>query len=233
MVSDNRSKLHERVIKAAEEALAENGYVAPVDVLTGVRWLPPSMLRAWRQGRVPCLEQVMNVKPSRILEALEMLRAWANQRGLQPSVAVYVARTPERPRLRFGKSGNADLEKDYCTHFISPALSEKKRAALIEKASHPPELVVVSPLKHDWKCHRCGKTGDLLMMEEGGPACLSCVGLDDLEYLPRGDANLTRKAKAKSTRHAVVVRFSRARKRYERQGLLVEAQALKEAQEDG
>jgi hypothetical protein len=63
-------------------------------------------------------------------------------------------------------------------------------------------------------------------MESPGPACLRCTGLDDLEFLPSGEALLTRRAKAASPRHAVVVRFSRSRGRYERQGLLVEAQAL-------
>ena len=57
-------------------------------------------------------------------------------------------------------------------------------------------------------------------------------GLDDLEFLFAGDALLTRRAKAKSARHAVVVRFSKRRGRYERQGLLVEPQALTEAQRE-
>ena len=43
---------------------------------------------------------------------------------------------------------------------------------------------------------------------------------------------LTRRAKAKSARHAVVVRFSRSRRRYERQGLLVEPKALSAAQDE-
>jgi hypothetical protein len=43
---------------------------------------------------------------------------------------------------------------------------------------------------------------------------------------------LTRRVKAKSARHAVVVRFSKSRRRYERQGLLVEPQALTEAQHE-
>ena len=68
------------------------------------------------------------------------------------------------------------------------------------------------------------------MMEQPGPACLRCVGLDDLEFLPAGDARLTRRAKAKSARFAVVVRFARSRRRYERQGLLVERQALADAE---
>jgi hypothetical protein len=67
------------------------------------------------------------------------------------------------------------------------------------------------------------------MMENPGPACLRCVGLDDLAFLPAGDARLSRREKAESTRWAVVVRFSRTRRRYERQGLLVEPLALADA----
>jgi hypothetical protein len=87
------------------------------------------------------------------------------------------------------------------------------------------------PLKPDWKCHRCGGTGALLVMEDPGPACLRCVGMDDLEFVQSGDALLTRRLKAKSARGAVVVRFSRSRKRYELQGILVEPQILAEVQE--
>ena len=45
-------------------------------------------------------------------------------------------------------------------------------------------------------------------------------------------ALLTRRAKALSGRHAVVVRFNKRRGRYERQGLLVEPQALAQAQRE-
>ncbi len=69
-------------------------------------------------------------------------------------------------------------------------------------------------------------------MENPGPACLGCVGLDELEFLPAGDAPLSRRVKAKSTRWAVVVSFSRSRRRYERQGLLVEPLALADVQRD-
>jgi hypothetical protein len=50
--------------------------------------------------------------------------------------------------------------------------------------------------------------------------------MDHLVFLPSGDAALTRRAKANSRLSAVVVRFSRAGKRYERQGILVEEHAL-------
>jgi len=73
-------------------------------------------------------------------------------------------------------------------------------------------------------------SGDLLVMEGPGPLCLACAELDHLVFLGRGDAALTRRAKSASRLWAVVIRFSRSRKRYEGQGLLVEEHALKKAE---
>jgi len=53
----------------------------------------------------------------------------------------------------------------------------------------------------------------------------------NLVFLLSGDAALTRRAKKASTLSAVVVRWSKSRKRYERQGLLVEEPALEQAEE--
>ena len=61
---------------------------------------------------------------------------------------------------------------------------------------------------------------------------MPCGRLDDLELLPSGDTALTRRATKYSGRVAVVVRFSRSRKRYERQGILVEAAALDKAEQE-
>jgi hypothetical protein len=94
-----------------------------------------------------------------------------------------------------------------------------------------PDLIVVSPLK-DWSCAECGGSGDLLTMDDKGPLCLSCADMDHLVFLPSGDAALTRRARKASALSAVVVRFSRARKRYERQGILVEETALERAEAD-
>jgi hypothetical protein len=93
------------------------------------------------------------------------------------------------------------------------------------------DLVVVSPLR-DWTCHACGGTGSLLVMEDAGPLCMRCADLDHLVFLPSGDAALTRRARRGSRLSAVVVRFSRARRRYERQGSLVELVALERAEAD-
>jgi len=69
-------------------------------------------------------------------------------------------------------------------------------------------------------------------MERGQPLCLACADLDCLEFLPAGDATLSRRARKYSPLSAVVVRFSRARKRYERQGLLVTPEAIDRAEQE-
>jgi hypothetical protein len=228
----DKATLEERVARAAEASLAEQGYASPIDVFFGIGWLNPTTFKDWQLGRVDCLDDVLRAKPSRQSEALTLLRTWAIQKGLVASETDYVARTPQRQTLRFSVSGNAALETLFRTHWISGDLPEKKRERLVEKANRAPDLVVIQPVNREWKCHRCGGTGDFLVMENPGPACLPCVGLGDLEFLPAGDALLTRRVKAKSARHAVVVRFAKNRGRYERQGLLVEPKALQQVQRD-
>jgi len=84
------------------------------------------------------------------------------------------------------------------------------------------------------KCDEChedlGKKAWITLTEEKDALCLSCADLDHLVFLPSGDAALTRRARKHSTLSAVVLKWSKARKRYERQGLLVEEPALKQAE---
>lgn len=61
---------------------------------------------------------------------------------------------------------------------------------------------------------------------------MACADLDHLEFLPSGDAALTRRASKHSTLRAVVVKWSRARKRYERQGILATTAAIERAEKE-
>jgi len=160
---------------------------------------------------------------------MAVLRSWAVVQGLQASETAYVARTSDRRPLRFSRSGDPDIERAYRTHWVSPTLSEAKRRRLAERQNEPPELVVISALG-DWTCTACSTTGDLLIMDGPGPLCLACTHLDHLVFLPSGNAALTRRAKKATGQSAVVVRFSRSRRRYERRGILVEQEALVRAQ---
>ena len=103
------------------------------------------------------------------------------------------------------------------------------------QARGDPRNIAVFSILRDSACAECGSElakGRLLRMEEGRPLCLACADLDHLVFLARGDTALTRRASAYSTLRAVVVRFSRSRKRYERQGVLVEEASLERAERE-
>jgi hypothetical protein len=101
----------------------------------------------------------------------------------------------------------------------------------VERQTEPPELVAISALR-PWTCTECGGTGELLVLEGEGPLCSVCADLGHLVFLPAGDAALTRRARRASSLSAVVIRFSRARRRYERQGVLVERAAIEAAERE-
>jgi len=87
----------------------------------------------------------------------------------------------------------------------------------------------------DSTCDDCGENlgrGAWITLNQGAALCLSCADLDHLIFLPSGDAALTRRAGKHSTLSAVVLKWSRARKRYERQGLLVTAATLELAEQE-
>ena len=93
-----------------------------------------------------------------------------------------------------------------------------------------PDDLKVFISNRDSTCEECredlGRKAWIFLAGERGALCLACADLDHLAFLPSGDAALTRRAKKHSRLHAIVLKWSRARKRYERQGLLVEEEAL-------
>jgi hypothetical protein len=94
--------------------------------------------------------------------------------------------------------------------------------------------LVVFLVRRDTKCTDCGcdlPGGSMIVLnKERNPLCLACADLDHLEFLPRGNTALTRRAARHSRLRAVVVQWSRTRKRYERQGILAETEAIEQAE---
>ncbi len=88
----------------------------------------------------------------------------------------------------------------------------------------------------DERCASCAASldrGDFIVMSrEQGIRCLECARLGGLVFLPAGDVALTRRALARSSRSAAVLKYSRARHRNERQGALVEEAAIDRAENE-
>jgi hypothetical protein len=219
-----RRSLKGRVEEAAERALAEQRSVSPIDVCVQLRWLHSAHVESWRQGRVDSLENFLPVRDERLADLAGYLRDWAKAKGLTLADAEYLS-TSRHPRpLRI--LADPEVEKAWRVRWESPGLTARQK----EKLTAAPDLVVVLPVR-DWQCAECGDTGDFLVMDEPGPLCLTCADLDHLEFLPSGDAALTRRAKKASRLSAVVVRWNKSRKRYERQGILAEQAAIEQAEQ--
>ena len=99
------------------------------------------------------------------------------------------------------------------------------------KPSHDITVFISS---QDSQCDECGETlgrhAWITLKEDKKALCLVCADLDHLVFLPSGDAALTRRARKHSQLSAVVLKWRRARKHYQRQGLLVEEAGLQEAE---
>ncbi len=215
------ARLETRVARIAEELLAEQRYVRPLDVLVGLGWLAQPNVDKWERGRVPSIDRCLGVDPDKVPAALAALQRWAEDRGLTPS-------EPDYQDLQFTEDGDTDAERSYRTHWASTDAPE----FVVERPPRRPQrIIVVSPHKA-WTCASCGDTGDFLRMDKAGALCLDCADLGHLEFLPSGDAALTRRATKASRLYAVVVRWSRRRNRYERQGILAEVAAIEQAAQE-
>ena len=224
--------LVERVTTAAETALADHQYASFIDVLTGMGLL--HNVQAWHNGRVQYLDEMVQGSPEKLLKVIEMFQKWAAERSLRredlPPHASFI-RTPPKYHTA---SQFPVLEQAFRLHFVSPQLAEKKLEKLREKVNAAAPPTVFSIVKAS-KCSQCNRElwkGELLTMQGNQPLCMECADLDHLVFLGSGDAALTRRATKHSSLWAVVVRFSRSRGRYERQGVLVQPEALEKAEEE-
>ena len=110
-----------RVERVVAELLHKGNVVAPVDVIIGLDLLRRAHLDDWRRGRVPYLERVVHCNLTRLSRLLRTLRFHAHDLNLKPSVTVYMCHGKgPKQRLRFSKTGDANLEQAYSTHFVWP-----------------------------------------------------------------------------------------------------------------
>ena len=214
------ARLETRVTRIAEALLAERRSVRPIDVLVGLGWLAQPKVDRWAQGRVLSLDRCVQVDANHVTAAITALQHWAEERGLTPSEADY-------QDLQFTADGDSDAERAYRTHWASTAIPEPT----VERPRRPRQITVISP-HNAWTCATCSGTGDFLLKDKAGALCLDCADLGHLEFLPSGDAALTRRATKASRLSAVVVRWSRRRNRYERQGIMAEPAAIEQAAQE-
>jgi hypothetical protein len=97
------------------------------------------------------------------------------------------------------------------------------------------DAILVFPSQGECDCAHCPAPlyrSAFVTFKNNTIACVKCGGLENLEFLPSGNAALTRRTNALSAIKYVVLKFSRARKRYERQGILARPEILDQARRE-
>jgi hypothetical protein len=226
--------LQKRVEQAAGAILKARGSAGPLELLLQLGWLAPSLFESWKKGMIPSLAEVLQVGHEKHARAFRHFEQWALNCGLKAVKIPYVRSTPGGEiLLRVTTAKDPHAEEFFHTHYIPGDLPAAKTGRTVAKLSKPPDIVVFQTVSESVICTGCKAelfTDSFLIMEKGQPLCLTCADLDHLEFLPSGDTALTRRARKYSRLSAVVVRFARARRRYERQGILAEPEAIEKAE---
>ncbi len=238
--------LRKRVRSAADAACEQKPFVTFVDVLTGIGFVTGKEVEEWRKGGIPYLTQILTCESAEFREALREYFDWARSRGAKGADFPHAFRGPGGRVLRFTPEPQSDpfyeelLRRCFlgrgaparARSLTGPEATPARRAP--PKEEGPSKELLVFEIIRDSRCGACGdelRRGSFLTMEKGAPLCADCADLGHLVFLPSGNPALTRRAREYSRLSAVVVKFSRARKRYERQGILVEEDALAKAEE--
>ena len=228
------NEFKQRVTRAAEAALRASGSVGPLELLQWMQLLSPSHVDEWKHSRCESLEPWIQGRPEKLAKTYRYFHEWAAARGLRKVGASYMrAGVRGNHPLQVTVSGDPERETFFRTHYAPADVPARKAQALEARLNKAPELVVFETVSESVICSECQAEmvkGDFLFMEKDKPLCLGCADLDRLEFLPSGDAALSRRARKHSPLAAVVVRFSRARRRYERQGLLAAPEAIAQAE---
>ena len=55
-----QDRYYARIVKATEDLLRENGFVAPIELFIRMDLLSPASVENWRRGRIPYLERAIH-----------------------------------------------------------------------------------------------------------------------------------------------------------------------------
>lgn len=119
----NNRELSEKVRSSMDQQINTTGMAVPVQVLMDSGCLSPADYENWRFGRVDYLERVCGVNLHSLSFMMKEIHAYARSSGWKASWTFYRqwGRKGKKPAvlLRFSKSGDERIERQYATHYIS------------------------------------------------------------------------------------------------------------------
>jgi len=109
--------------------IKDNGVASPAEVLITIGALSKEDYERWRNGKVDYLERVCKINLRKLSFVNHEIRVYAQKNDLKPSWTAYNKwGKGDHIRLRFSKSGDDNIEKQYATHYVSHRKVEEAKA---------------------------------------------------------------------------------------------------------
>ena len=119
----NNQDLEKKIKEIVHSATYEKGFVSSIDVLISLEYLKQKDYDAWRLGKVDYLEKLCKTNLSKLSTINKIIRKTASGLQLEKSLTDYRKHGKGvKIKLRFSKSGTANIEENYATHYV-----DKKR----------------------------------------------------------------------------------------------------------
>jgi hypothetical protein len=226
--------LKERVLAAAQCVLQRDKVVSPLALLTQMSLLSPACVRQWEKGLLKHLEASIQGGPKKLARVFACFTEWAETNQMIPlQTRFHTSGRDGSHELHVMGGDQPERELFFRTCYAPADMTPRRLATLKTRLNKPPDLVVYLTVDKAATCSECQThlpCGEFIFMEQKCCLCLVCADLDHLEFLPSGDAAMSRRSKKHSPLFAVVVQFNRRAKRYERRGLLVTPAAIERAE---
>jgi hypothetical protein len=115
----SQDDLKRKVRDVAEVLLDQKGYISPVDLLIKMGRLSAKDYEDWRRGRIPYLEKACVGSLGKLSTIMMELKLFGKEKELKQSWTAYNRLGKgQKQRLRFSKTGDSNIEKEYATHYL-------------------------------------------------------------------------------------------------------------------
>ena len=150
----NDKELHSKVNTASFKLMKTTGVVSPVEVLMELEILSKIDYENWRNGKVQYLERVCKINLRKLSKINHEIRVFAKKNNLKESWTFYKqwgrknkkgnngSKAPAI-KLRFSKSGDEHVERQYAMHYISVRTLDENKIQC--EAETPVEIVAENP----------------------------------------------------------------------------------------
>lgn len=82
----------------------------------------------WKNGKIPYLERGCSGSLDKLTLVSKVIRSFVSEKKLKPSLTYYKQNGKGGKQLRFSRSGERGIEKNYATHYVDAKRIKEPKA---------------------------------------------------------------------------------------------------------